>query len=205
LPIILAYHGCTKEAARQLLGGSSFRPSENKYDWLGSGSYFWEWDYARAYEWAKQSRITGDASVVGAAVELGNCLDLTTIGGIQAVDAAYKDFAAKMENLGESLPENKDLKDREPGNLALRFLDRAVITHLHESLKKAGIRDYDTLRALFPEGRELYTGAGFWERTHVQLAVRTQESIHGVFRVPQFQLKRAGIPLDIYDDASAGY
>ncbi len=105
-----------------------------------------------------------------------------------------------MTKLGEPLPQNKDPKSHlhASGDLSLRFLDRAVITHLQEGMKAAGIKDYDTLRALFPEGDELYPGAGFWTKTHVQVAVRNLECIQGVFRVPDHQLKQAGIPDAIY-------
>lgn len=183
-----------------MLGGSSFQVSNNKYDWLGGGAYFWEGDYARAYDWAKENKGENFASVVGAAIELGNCLDLTTLRGTIAVEAAFKDFEARMKQSGELLPENKDPKTHPhtTGDLSLRFLDRAVITHLQDSMKAAGIEDYDTLRALFPEGDELYPGAGFWKKTHVQIAVRNLERIYGVFRVPDHQRKQANIPGTIY-------
>lgn len=77
--------------------------SDNRYDWLGSGAYFWEWDYARAYDWAKEFRGEKDASVVGAAIELGNCLDLSTFRGAEAVEAAYQNFVAYMQQSGEQI------------------------------------------------------------------------------------------------------
>lgn len=64
--IVLAHHGCTIETAQKLLGGSAFDLTNNKYDWLGSGAYFWEWDVVRAYEWAKEFNEEKYASVVGA-------------------------------------------------------------------------------------------------------------------------------------------
>jgi hypothetical protein len=171
-----------------------------RYDWLGAGVYFWEWDFVRAYEWAKEYKGEKEASVVGAAIEVGDCLDLTTLRGTVAVEAAFKDFEAAMKQSGEPLPENKDPKNHPhtSGDLSLRFLDRAVITHLQDSMKEAGIKDYDTLRALFPEGEELYPGAGFLKKTHVQISVRNIENIHGIFRVPAYRLKAHGIPERIY-------
>ena len=39
---VLGYHGCDREVAEQVLSGQSdLRLSENSYDWLGSGIYFW--------------------------------------------------------------------------------------------------------------------------------------------------------------------
>ncbi|MGB7188893.1 MAG: hypothetical protein WBD10_02035 [Acidobacteriaceae bacterium] len=196
MPIVLGYHGCDIKTAQALLGGSSFEISNNNYDWLGSGAYFWEWDVLRAYHWAKECK--GElSSVVGAVIELGNCLDLTTQGGIQAVEAAYSSYANLQRLRNKPMLENKDAKAGKPGNLALRLLDRAVITHLHESNKGAEI-DYDTVRALLPEGEELYPNAGFWKKTHVQIAVRKINQIRGVFRVPQNELKQLNISEAIY-------
>ena len=45
---IIAYHGCDTATAEQLLAGGSFQKSENKYDWLGEGIYFWEFGPDRA-------------------------------------------------------------------------------------------------------------------------------------------------------------
>jgi hypothetical protein len=118
--------------------------------------------------------------------------------GTIAVEAAYNDFVLSMTRSGEELPQNKDSKDRLSGDLVLRFLDRAVITHLHDNMKAAGIKDYDTLRALFPEGDQLYPGAGFWKKTHVQIAVRNIDNIRGVFRVPAHELRTYRIPEHIY-------
>jgi hypothetical protein len=41
----------------------------------------------------------------------------------------------------------------------------------------------DTLRGVFTEGRPIYPGAGFDEKTHIQIVVRNQRCIKGVFRV----------------------
>ena len=39
---VLGYHGCDQTTGESLLAGSPFKPSENDYDWLGPGIYFWE-------------------------------------------------------------------------------------------------------------------------------------------------------------------
>lgn len=40
---VIAYHGCDVETAERLLSGEPFKPSQNDYDWLGEGIYFWEY------------------------------------------------------------------------------------------------------------------------------------------------------------------
>ncbi len=59
--IIFGYHGCDSRVADSvLLGKTKLVASENAYDWLGSGIYFWEHGPARALEWAEaQARRKG--------------------------------------------------------------------------------------------------------------------------------------------------
>jgi hypothetical protein len=42
---------------------------------------------------------------------------------------------------------------------------------------------YDTVYGVFEEGELVYPGAGFRDRTHVQIAIRNPEMILGYFRV----------------------
>ena len=53
---VTAYHGCDRATAAKLLAGRSFNPSENDYDWLGRGIYFWEFGPDRAYRFAQEKR-----------------------------------------------------------------------------------------------------------------------------------------------------
>ena len=109
MPVVLAYHGCNFDTAQELLGGSPFQPSTQDYDWLGAGSYFWENDPVRAFQWAMEPRLKFDRpSVVGAVIELGNCLDLTTQSGIAAVKVAYEGFVALNQKNGTPVPKNVD-------------------------------------------------------------------------------------------------
>jgi hypothetical protein len=200
LPIVLAYHGCDLETAQQLLGGSPFLPSKEDYDWLGEGSYFWENDAVRAFQWATEPRRKFDRpSAVGAAIELGNCLDLTTQSGIDAVKVAYDLFIAMAEETGTPTPKNEDPARDRVGDKILRRLDCAVINYLFEILRTAQESDpksqpYTTIRALFPEGSRLYPDAGFWDKTHIQICIREPRQILGVFQIPEWQRKELGLP-----------
>lgn len=201
---MLAYHGCDMTTAQALLSGSPFQVSDKPYDWLGEGAYFWEWDPVRAYEWAKERRPVAPC-VVGAAIELGNCLDLTTQTGIRAVKRAYKSYEHLRIQAGNPPLTNKDGKNSSPGDRVLRLLDRAVVDHLHATYKTEAKRHpgrfqaFDTVRALFPEGDELYPTAGFREKTHVQISVKGIQVIRGVFRLPSHELALHRLPLGMYD------
>lgn len=48
---------------------------------------------------------------------------------------------------------------------------------------------FDTVKGIFTEGEPAYENAGFAEKTHVQICVRNQDCIKGVFRVPDSQLQ----------------
>ncbi len=53
---------------------------------------------------------------------------------------------------------------------------------------------YTTVRALFPEASELYPGAGFRDKTHIQICVREPQQILGVFRIPEWQSEELELP-----------
>jgi hypothetical protein len=185
---VLGYHGCDAEVARQTINRETeFRPSDRKYDWLGPGSYFWESDPKRAMEWAIQDKERGrneSPAVVGAVIDLGNCLDLLGRENIEFVRQAHRLFVKEQGRSGLPIPENRSL-DGEPDRI-LRFLDRAVIQFLHDILEREGADAFDSVRGLFPEGEQLYPGAGFLDRNHIQIAVCNPASILGLFYAPEY-------------------
>lgn len=158
--------------------------SPGKYDWLGKGAYFWEGDKNRALEWAAEKANRGDYKepfVIGAAIDLGNCLDLLVREDIEKVREAYLSLAKVFGAADKPLPVNKAApKDPSP-DLVLRDLDSAVINHLHHIVKRDGGQPYDTIRGLFREGEPLYPNGGFYSRSHSQIAVVNIDCIKGVF------------------------
>ena len=72
---VLGFHGCDKTVAEGIFSGHSkhLLASQNQYDWLGHGIYFWENSPDRALDYARQqmSRKVGqkaikDPAVIGA-------------------------------------------------------------------------------------------------------------------------------------------
>ncbi len=50
---VLGYHGCSREVGEAVLSGDThLKKSENAYDWLGPGVYFWEGSPKRAMQFA---------------------------------------------------------------------------------------------------------------------------------------------------------
>ena len=182
---ILAYHGCDRKVAGALVEGAPFKPSDNEYDWLGNGIYFWEANPKRALGWAKEltrprpgrARIQNPA-VVGAVIELGACLDLTTTSGVEQVRIAYDTLVASAKKAGDDLPENGP-------DLLRRNLDCAVIRNLHKIRSDEGQVPLDSVRGVFVEGEPIFPSSGFHAKTHIQVCVCNAARIKGVFRVPR--------------------
>ena len=162
---------------------SKFTPSKAEYDWLGPGIYFWESDPKRASEWAKKCATP---AVIGAVIDLQNCLDLTNREDLDLLKNAHNSYINEQQTAGLQVAENKDIPGKPAQSRLLRYLDCAVIKHLHYIIENqpAGpnrLAPYDTVRGMFTEGGELYPGAGFQRKSHTQIAVINQKSIKGLF------------------------
>jgi len=108
---ILGYHGCDRRVGERLLAGKAFKPSNNDYDWLGPGIYFWEANPVRGLEFAEEAskRKTSNVSkpfVIGAVIELALCLDLTTSSALDWVRIAYESLVDVTRAAGLDLPSN---------------------------------------------------------------------------------------------------
>ena len=175
---IIGFHGCEKELAKKvLLGEANLKVSSNKYDWLGKGIYFWENDYDRALEFA-QEFDKKEPFVLGAIINLGNCLDLTLKENISLLKYTYDNVIKdKVKNCSNKKGNRGGIN----GDLMLRNLDCAVINSLHEINKQLGIIEYNSVRAAFWEGEDLYETAGFKAKNHIQICVRDPKNIIGYF------------------------
>jgi hypothetical protein len=191
---VLGYHGCSRELGERVIReGLDLEKSDKSYDWLGPGVYFRENDQKRALEWSEEKVKEGkyaEPFVLGAVIDLRNCLDLLIMENIEILSVAYRLFSAQRKKAGLSLPENREPKKvLDPGDNLLRFLDCAVIRHLHtvsddpviNPVGDGHIPPFDTVRGLFMEGKPAYTGGGFYKKTHIQIAVRTNTCIKGLF------------------------
>lgn len=186
---MLGYHGCDAHVAHAVVNGeTSLMQSDKDYDWLGPGAYFWESDPLRAFEWASDAKSRGKLerpAVVGAAIDLGNCLDLLARQNLDLVGQAHQLLVDDRREANLPMPVNKELAGQ-PGDLPLRRLDCAVIRFLHELVGQVDEPLFDTVRGMLPEGEQLYEGAGFRARNHIQIAVCNMDAILGVFYPPAF-------------------
>ena len=121
---------------------------------------------------------------MGAVIDPGLCLDLSTENGVIELRAAYGLLEATFVAAGKELPSNSGGAD-----LMLRRLDCAVVQQLHAIRKEAGAPPLDTVRGIFIEGQPIYEGSGFRDKTHVQICVCNPLAIRGIFRVPQSDME----------------
>lgn len=175
---IIGFHGCDREVRDKIVSNQTeMQQSCNKYDWLGSGYYFWENNHRRAMlfaeEQSKRGKITNPA-VLGAYIDLGHCLDLLDSHYLESLKETYERLKEAFEIKNLSLPTNKPIF--QPGDLLLRPLDCMVIeAHVNNYLK------FDSVRGVFWEGNDLYPGAGMKEKNHIQICVRDINCIKAFF------------------------
>jgi len=183
--LIIGFHGCEAKDQQQILNNPKyFKKSQQNYDWLGHGMYFWENDPERARLWAEKKKKAGtlkEPAIIGAVIDLGYCLDMFSNKSIEIIKEAYKLLKSESEALKKPIPENIDHPKEKNGDKVLRELDCAVIQYAHSFFKKEGYKGFDSVRAAFIEGKEIYPNAGFNERTHIQICIINPNCIKGFF------------------------
>ena len=167
--LVIAFHGCEKSVRDQLLiNPEIIRVSNQPFDWLGNGFYFWENNLERAIAWAEQkakrSHAFKEPSVIGAVINLGYCLDLLDTHFIEMLRNAYFQFSELFMQLGKELPVNKNLSSDPHDDLLVRNLDCAVIEFLHDKFDEEFLKapqkgfqvkraaKFDSSRGVFKEG-----------------------------------------------------
>ena len=110
---------------------ATWRQSQNAYDWLGSGIYFWEHSPTRALHWAEE-QFRGRASVVGAVIQLGYCFDLLNEEFPPLLGKSFQKIDSSYRSSGKQLPQNHGREKK------LRALDCAVINDCISNLRVWG-------------------------------------------------------------------
>ena len=172
---VIGYHSCDKDIGLRIISGEiELKESKNAWDWLGHGTYFWEDNPFRALEYAEEVRDRKQFNsgkikipfVIGAILELGNCLNLLAPSGTEVLRTTHESLKALVKVAGQKMPVNK--KDN-------RALDCSVIR------LAANTNKYDTVRTAFDEGEKIYAGTNFTARHHMQICVINQGCIKGFF------------------------
>ena len=184
---VFGFHGCDSRVADSVLAGKTkLLASENAYDWLGHGIYFWEHGPTRALEWAEQqakckgSKIKRPA-VLGAVIQLGHCFDLLDV----RFTAQLAQYAGTLEMAlaatGQKLPQNQRLTSGDYDWLK-RHRDCFVLNYTIPFFESKDAITIQTVRGVFQEGAPAFSGAGIKLKSHIQIAVRDPHAIVGYFR-----------------------
>lgn len=196
--LIIGFHGCDKQEAYKLVNQpNSFKISDEIYDWLGHGMYFWENNLERAWQWAKekQMRKSGnveDAAVVGAVIQLGYCCDLVDSRFTAVLKRYFLLMEKAYKDADRPLPANQDASKDPHRNKLLRQLDCAVIEYMHTRIAEqisgdlskknfSELKKFDSTRGVFMEGGPVYDGAEIFEKSHIQICIRNSNCIKGFF------------------------
>jgi hypothetical protein len=178
---ISAFHSCDRSVGLRILNGEDdLIASENEWDWLGPGIYFWEQNPGRALEYAvecaagrqKNKTRIKTPFVIGAVVELGKCLNLLESSSIDTVKKAHDKLLETYKNSGAPIPTNKG---------AIRKLDCSVIRYVHKTAAEEQFPPYDTVRSAFNEGGQIYPDSNFYDRLHIEICVLNSCQIKGYF------------------------
>ena len=155
---VFGFHGADQAVALDILNGrTSFQHSNNSYDWLGQGVYFWENSLERARQYAEEdSRRRHSAIqepfVLGAVIDLGECLDLLDQKCLDLVRIAYLRLRQVMADSGQPLPANRGFSSSD-FDFKRRELDCAVIRYTHVLATEMGMR-FDTVPRRLLGGRD---------------------------------------------------
>lgn len=161
--LVNGYHGTSQEKAEDILD-EGYDLSQNPYDWLGHGAYFFQDGPERAARFAgKWEDENSEIAVLKSEINLnrrGTCIDFLDTKWNNVMQVAYERFRLKVES---TLPEQ---------SFYVRKLDCAVLNHACEEIFPEQDIQVSSLRAAFDEGGPIYEGSKILNLSHVQIAVR---------------------------------
>jgi hypothetical protein len=171
--VIRGYHGTSATRAGAIVR-DGFLASDNEYDCLGNGVYFFEDGLAPARAWAERTHPT-EPAVVEAAIRLEDCMDLKDrMGWLPLLAQAHDEVVRVSREQGVPLPAQTSDEHR---------LDHAVVELAVAVLGREGI-PIRSVRGVFAEGRPAFPGSFLSEGSHVQVAVRDADLVGDVRVVP---------------------
>jgi hypothetical protein len=169
--IVYGYHGTSQAKAANILK-NGFLASDNDYDWLGTGIYFFQDAPLRAKQWATQQH-PDDPVVLQASIHLHNCIDLFDIGWQPLLKKLYNSFVEQWGLTNQPFPR------QEPERSKAHRLDCSFLNY---SIQLLSGRDIiiESVRAAFMEGERLFPDSAIFDLAHVQIAIRNPNLIRSI-------------------------
>jgi hypothetical protein len=165
---VYGYHGTSRAKAESILD-RGFRASDNDYDWLGTGIYFFQDAPLRATQWATEQHPQ-DPAVICARIELDNCIDLFDVSWFPILKDVYELFIEQYQATSQPFPRQNPFRSK------AHRLDCAFFNYASEFLSSQGQSVFST-RAVFVEGDHLFPDSAIFDLAHVQIAVKNPVSI----------------------------
>lgn len=106
-------------------------------------------------------------------IDLGLCCNLLDRTALAEVKKSYRSLHQVYKAGGVPMPVNTGTEGVWPPRLR---------SDMHLLRRDSKAPNYDTVRGLFWEGKELYPNSGMKSKNHVQIAVRDKTCIRGYFR-----------------------
>jgi hypothetical protein len=113
--LVIGYHGRDQRIARKVISlQEDLKPSQNAWDWLGHGIYFWEDRPSRAEQWTLVESKRHDTkikypAVLGAVIDLGQCLNLTDAEALTHVKTAHDEYSRFYRSANLQMAQNRGL------------------------------------------------------------------------------------------------
>lgn len=158
---VYGYHGTSLTSAEQIIS-NGFKLSNNDYDWLGTGIYFFQDAPYRAWEWSKQQH-SHQPAVIRSIIRLENCIDLLDITWSSIIAEAYGAYIEQCERIKQPLPRQSKGAHR---------LDCAIINYAVGYFEQISGQSVQSVRGVFLEGTPIFPNSYLFNRSHVQIAIR---------------------------------
>jgi hypothetical protein len=159
---VYGYHGTSRTKAINIQN-NGFRASDNDYDWLGNGIYFFQDAPARAGAWAKK-HYPKEPVVIRASIYLEGCMDLLDTMWFEDLKMIYGAFAAQYRFRGVPMPLQN------PSVSKAHRLDCAFFKYTTKLLLGQD-NQVKCIRAAFAEGNSIFPTSAIFDLAHVQIVV----------------------------------
>ena len=170
---IYGYHGTSQTKAANILK-HGFRASDNDYDWLGTGIYFFQDAPLRARQWATQ-QYPDNPAVIRSLIRLDNCIDLFDIGWQPLLKNVCNSFVEQYRETNRPLPK------QQPDRSKAHRLDCAFFNFAIELICRE--QPIDSIRAAFIEGDRLFPDSAIFNLAHIQIAIRNPDLIQECYLI----------------------
>jgi hypothetical protein len=160
---VYGYHGTSQTKAASIIK-NGFLASDNDYDWLGTGIYFFQDAPMRARQWAMEQHPQ-EPALVCAVIQLDNCIDLFDVKWFPILKNIYNLFDEQYRSANRPLPKQN------PSRSKSHRLDCAFFNFASQLLSDRE-QTVSGIRAVFVEGESLFPNSAIFDLAHAQIVIK---------------------------------